>query len=1243
MECLLSIILIYYIPNSIILNNMKDFHPYNLVLIVLFSFFSPGHSQSQNIDHRVFLLGNTADLSKNSAFIDQLRELLPSDQPFTVVLNGDLVNVDILPSEQDISEVRKLLKSISGFENGRAVIIPGDRDWANSGKTGLESIRALEEAITDMRFENVIWAVSKGCPGPKSIELSDNLVLVTVDTQWWNHPFYKPQPADADCKIVTKTDFENELREELEDANGKNLLVAGHHPLISVGQYGGKKPTKDHLVPPIYGSFKVAYHQNIGSILDIANSHFDHIRHKMETMVSDKNSAIYASGHDYDLQVLKEYNSFFINSGSVAEARFVGKDKTKVRFAKSSKGLIELVYYKDGKVDYIAHQRSENEGFSLLKQETLLYSPCNTSPNNPVNTSFIPCQVSKETSSAGDRASEIIKVSGSNYPAKGIKKMLFGSHYRTSWNEPIQVPYLDLSTEKQGLRIYEKGGGRQTTSLKMKGGDGREYVFRSVDKDPTTVLGREFRGTIVSEAFKDVTSMQHPYGAMVASTMLDETDILHASPELFVLPNDSRLGPFQEKYANLLGMLEEKPINVKKVKLPFADAEEVLQSYKMFRKLYKDNDNKIDKKEYSRARMFDILVGDWGRHEDNWKWAGYTNDENGMTYRPIPRDRDHVFSRWDGFLIWLADREWAKPSGENFGHTIKDIKSLTWQSRHFDRFLLSELSKEDWEAAAVYIQSKITDNIIEKAVKIMPEEIYPLSGLEIEEKLKRRVKDLKKYALEYYLMLSKDVDVVGSNKEEHFEVLREADGNVSVTVRNIKKDGSYGRAIYKRVFNPKETKEIRLFGLDGVDVFDISGEAKKSIKIRVIGGPGSDQITDQSTVRKGGKKTLIYEKDQNATLNFGKESKQINHWDNSLYNYNRTRFAYNRYLPIFSIGSNTTTGFGGSLGVRFKRQRFGKPDFSAIHTIKGRFATEDILIFSYTGRYRHALGKWDVEVNGLLANDNLFNKYFGPGNGSVNDDDLDDEDFYETRYETLSGGLGIVRDFWKKSTFRLGALFEESEPVIESGTILASDSLALETFGSRTLNIVEASAELNLDFRDRADLPEQGARLYLKYQSGFITNNDNDSYGIVQGFIEKYATWRKKNPWTLRVRLGGSTSYGEDVTPFYKQVYLGQDNNLRGYEQHRFTGKSTFFINSELRIQLTEFQTALVPLKFGIKGFYDTGRVYSDFDTTDQFHQGYGFGVYFVPIKESFSLNISAGFSEEESGLILIGIGGAIN
>ncbi|TRX46450.1 BamA/TamA family outer membrane protein [Fulvivirga sp. M361] len=1224
---------------------LKNIYPHILALVILLGSIHFGRAQSQNVEHRVYLLGNTADLSENSTFIEQFKELLPRKGPFTVVLSGDLINTDNLPSEQDITPVNKLLKALSGFEQGRTVIIPGDRDWANSGKNGLKSVKALEKAVAKMGIQNVVWAVSKGCPGPKSIELSNNLVLVTIDTQWWNHPFYKPQPADADCKIVTRTDFLNELREELEDANGKNLLVAGHHPLLSVGEYGGQLPARVHLSPPIYGSFRAAYHQNVGTKLDIVNKRFDPIRHKIETMVLDKSSTIYASGHDYDLQVLQGYSSFFINSGSVAEARFVGKDKTKVRFATASKGLIELVYYEDGKVDYVAHQSSENTVFSILKQETLLFSPCDQSSDNKLfNTSFIPCKTLEENQRTSNASSGIGEISGGNYPAKGMKKFLFGSRYRPSWNQPVRVPYLDLATEKQGLKVYEKGGGRQTTSLKMKGGDGREYAFRSVDKDPTSVLGRKFRGTIVSETFKDVTSMQHPYGAMVISTMLDKTDILHASPELFILPDDPKLGPFRKKYANLLGMLEEKPINIKKTKVPFAEAEEVLQTYKMFRKLYKDNDNIIDKREYSQARMFDILVGDWGRHEDNWKWAGYSNDEGGMTYRPIPRDRDHVFSRWDGFLTWLADRKWAKASGENFDYTIKDIRSLTWQSRHFDRFLLSELSKQDWEAAAAYIQSKITDDVIEEAIKKMPEEIYPLSGQEIEGKLKQRLKDLKKYATEYYRMLSKEVDVVGSNKKEHFEVIREPNGSVKVTVQNIKKDGSTGRKLYTRVFDPKETKEIRLFGLDGSDQFTISGEVQKSIKIRVIGGPGPDKITDESIVRSGGKKTLIYEKDADATLNLGSESKQISHWDNKLYNYNRTRFAYNRYRPIFSIGSNSTAGFGGTIGIQFKRQKFGKPDFSAIHKIKGRFTTQDIMVISYDGRYRHALGKWDVELNGLFADNNDFNKFFGPGNGSINDDQLDDNDFYNTRYETVSGGLGVVRDFWKKSTFRLGVHLEESEPVIEPGTILALiDTLGPDLFGVESLSILEAVAELNLDFRDRADLPEQGMRLYLKYQSGFLTNKDNDSYGVVQGFVEKYATWQKKNPWTLSARLGGSTSYGEDVIPFYKQAYLGQQSNLRGYEQNRFTGRSLVFINSELRIQLTEFQTSIIPIKFGIKGFYDTGRVYSDFDTTDQFHAGYGFGVYFVPIKESFSLNISAGFSEEESGLLLISIGGAIN
>ena len=59
----------------------------------------------------------------------------------------------------------------------------------------------------------------------------------------------------------------------------------------------------------------------------------------------------------------------------------------------------------------------------------------------------------------------------------------------------------------------------------------------------------------------------------------------------------------------------------------------------------------------------------------------------------MPRDRDHVFSRWDGILPWLADREWAKESGEDFNYEISGLRSLMFQARHLDRFIASDLSK----------------------------------------------------------------------------------------------------------------------------------------------------------------------------------------------------------------------------------------------------------------------------------------------------------------------------------------------------------------------------------------------------------------------------------------------------------------------------------------------------------------------------------------------------------------------
>ncbi len=1186
-------------------------------------------SQGQaKLEHRAFLIGNFGDLNSQSPFYQQLLQQAKSDDAFSVVLLGDFFS----ESDPDLNLLRELATSIEQSAEGHLVILTGDRDWNNSGKGGWERIQGLEKTIDSWDYERLTWTIDDGCPGPKTYELSENLSLVAINTQWWNHPFEKPIPADAECKIITEKDFLNELKEVLEENSGRNLLVAGHFPLISYGPHGGYVPFKTYLSPPVVGSFVAAHKRFIGGPMSIVNKRYDHIRRKLLDLIQGSRPVVYASGHERNLQVISHEGSFLVNSGSPKQATYAKDGASNSLYSQAEQGFIELQYFNDGRVDYVTHSNGQS------KRHSLFYSLCGElrSQDGAPNSAFMPCATATNAQGTNRELTQRDTVlQAGNYPAQGLKKLLFGSHHRSSWNEPTKVPFLDLENTHQGLRIYEKGGGRQSTSLKIKGGDGREYVFRSVDKDPTGVLPLELRGTIVADLLKDATSMQHPYGAMVVAELLNSTDILHATPDLHVLPN-SNTEPFLQTYGGLFGMLEEKPTRAKNVKVPFAEADDVVQSYRMFRELYEDNDNEVDTEGYAKARMLDILVGDWGRHEDNWKWAEYDRGKSKF-YRPIPRDRDHAFSRWDGALIWLLDREWAKESGENFGYTIRDIRSLTWPARHLDRFIAAEVSKEQWLEAARYLKSQLTDEVIANAVKKLPAESYALSGEELTTKLQARIKDLEEYALQFYLQQAREVDVVGSNKKEHFECVRNADGSVEVSAYPLKSAGEADKRFYYRRFIPGETREIRLFGLGGDDVFNITGSSNQSIKVVVVGGPGDDNITDQSAVKGASRKTRIVDRQEN-NLHLGKESKVITHWDPVHYNYNRTAFAYNRYFPLIIVGYNANDGLGLTGGVTLTRNKLGKEDFAEKHSFRARITTEEIRLFRYNGRFHHTFGKWDVTVGTLLANHNDFNFYYGLGNGTTKTDSLFNADYYRTRYDTYGVHVGLIRDFWKRSHFSAQIGYENNGEVIDANTILDDPNPAPNLITPQNANLVELRSQLLLDFRDRRAFPERGVSLDLQYRHGVLTDNE-ESYGIIKGSIQKLATFTKEKPITLGLTVGGSTSFNASNIPFYKLEYLGQLNGLRGFQENRFTGESLAYYNVQLRIELAKFRTSILPMKFGIGGFYDSGRIFSDFDITNKWHQGYGGGFYLIPLKENFAITASVGFSEEESGLLLLTIG----
>ena len=63
-----------------------------------------------------------------------------------------------------------------------------------------------------------------------------------------------------------------------------------------------------------------------------------------------------------------------------------------------------------------------------------------------------------------------------------------------------------------------------------------------------------------------------------------------------------------------------------------------------------------------------------------------------------------------------------------------------------------------------------------------------------------------------------------------------------------------------------------MYGLGGRDEFDVEGKVNKGMKVRIIGGPGKDDIKDKSEVRGPGKKTLIYDTKKKNDIEFGTEA-----------------------------------------------------------------------------------------------------------------------------------------------------------------------------------------------------------------------------------------------------------------------------------------------------------------------------------------------------------------------------------
>ena len=348
-------------------------------------------------------------------------------------------------------------------------------------------------------------------------------------------------------------------------------------------------------------------------------------------------------------------------------------------------------------------------------------------------------------------------VPGAKYQAGGLHRMLLGTGYRDLWATPLRVPVLDLKTFGGGLRPLQKSGGNQTKSLRFVTPSGTEYVFRSVDKEAAS-FPEGFKGTVVQTIAKDQVSSHFPAGALVAPPILQAGGVLHVTPKLVVMPDDPRLGEYQLEYANILGMIEVYPTvpeHAPRFRRRGRDHRQRLAAHAHRR----HSAERVDARALLTARLLDMMINDWDRHQGQWKWARLKSGP-AAPWVPIARDRDKALISYGGTLA--GHGRMAHPNLMKFEPSYPSMRGLTWNSLPFDRRMLSGLDRPVFDSIARALVARVTDSVIDAAVSALPPE-YQSTRPQLAQVLKLRRDSLPLAAERFYLLLAPYVDIHASD------------------------------------------------------------------------------------------------------------------------------------------------------------------------------------------------------------------------------------------------------------------------------------------------------------------------------------------------------------------------------------------------------------------------------------------------------------------------------------------------
>lgn len=419
----------------------------------------------------------------------------------------------------------------------------------------LGKIKRQQQWIDSLNKENIHFFPKDGCPGPAEISLNDKIVLVIMDSQWWLQQFSKPG-IESDCDCKTKDEVTTKLEEIAFRNKDKLIVFATHHPFKSGGVHGGYFTFKQHLFPltdlvkplylplPLIGSVYPLARGVFGNIQDIPHPMYRDMIKKTEKAMRLNENVVYVSGHDHVLQFLNDGTSNFIVSGSGAKDSRVNK-KSSTQFASVEKGFTVLGMSENGALSVTFFSVTNENTVKQLYSSPLLQLQKQTEKRPYVILKTFPDSIARAAYKGYDDKT-------------GLHRLFFGENYRKVWAAGVTHKVFDIGKEKGGLKILQRGGGHQTTSLRLEDSTGKQWVLRSIQKNPVAAMPEGLRETFAKEIVQDQISAANPYPPLAVPIIAQAVNVPHANPEIVVVPNDERFGNIKKIWRIICSYLKKK-------------------------------------------------------------------------------------------------------------------------------------------------------------------------------------------------------------------------------------------------------------------------------------------------------------------------------------------------------------------------------------------------------------------------------------------------------------------------------------------------------------------------------------------------------------------------------------------------------------------------------------------------------------------------------------------------------------